>query len=257
MVDDFVAAARDYARRNPGDRAHAARLARLDPGWRPARPRLNLAPVRAQQAAARAEADTDRQARMRTVAPRTRPLDVGAARRAREAVAAAKRPPQAPPGATWTVDPGGRWCWALVDPVLGGDTWARLALGLASAGGLHSLHARPGPCGGDVGEMVMRRSPDGELWAVVTVDTAKAGPAPVRTVRHELAHVADEIARVRAAGGPEAWADVVRCRDEEQAEAFARGAELWLTPEMTAAQVIARAAAHQAARRSRTRVRGR
>ncbi|MFD9517669.1 hypothetical protein [Streptomyces sp. NPDC059979] len=254
MID--FAAARAYADRTP-DAEHVQLLASLDPGWKPtARPPLNLAPVRAQQAAARAQADADRQPRMRAEPTPARTLDVGAVRRARLTAAAEERPPQAPPGATWAVDHGGRWCWALVDPVLGGDTWGRLALGLAAAGGLRSLHARPGRCGGDVGEMVMRRSPDGDLWAVVTVDTAKAGPTPVRTVRHELAHVADEIARVRAAGGPGAWADAVRCRNEEQAEAFAEGAEVWLTPEMTAAQLIARAAAHQA-RRSRARVRGR
>ncbi|MGP3685242.1 hypothetical protein ACTVZO_11105 [Streptomyces sp. IBSNAI002] len=217
-----LAAARAYARRNPGNAVHARLLASLDPSWRPPAP-LNLAAVR----------------------------------RVRDTAAAAERPPEAPPGATWAVDPAGRWCWALVEPGFGGDTWASLALGLAAAGGLRSLHVRPGSCGGDLGEMVLRRSPDGDLWAVVTVDTAATGPVPVRTVRHELAHVADEIARVRAAGGPKAWADVVRCRDEAQAEVFARGAEVWLTPEMTAAQVIARAAAHQAARRSRTRARGR
>ncbi|MFJ6481150.1 hypothetical protein ACIQK6_13650 [Streptomyces sp. NPDC091682] len=255
MID--FAAARAYAART-SDAGHARLLASLDPDWRPpVRPPLNLAPVRAQRAAARAQADTDRRAPVQAEAPRTRTLNVGAVRRAREAAAAAEWPPQAPPGATWAVDPGGRWCWALVEPGLGGDTWGRLALGLAAAGGLRSLHARPGPCGGDVGEMVLRRSPDGDLWAVVTVDTTATGPTPVRTVRHELAHVADEIARLRAAGGPEAWADAVRCRDETQAEAFAQGAEEWLTPEMTAAQVIARASAHQRARRPRTRARGR
>ncbi|MGW2582574.1 hypothetical protein ACWCYZ_14785 [Streptomyces virginiae] len=249
-VGSFVAAARDYARRHPGDVDHARHLALLDPGWRPPRPVLNLAPVRARQAAAaavveagRTRAEAARRDLARAEAARTRPLDVRAARQVRAEATAARRAPTAPPGAVHAVGPDGRWRWAYVAPEVGGSTWGRLALGLATAGPLTSLEVRRGGCGRDRGRTEIRRGEDGQLWAVVTV-SPEAGPTPAPTVRHELAHVADELVRLRTAGSPEAWHAEFWHRTSD-AERFAEGAETWLDPEMRAVDLLARAAAHQ------------
>ncbi|MFG2623200.1 hypothetical protein ACGFXC_36900 [Streptomyces sp. NPDC048507] len=247
-------AARAYARRNPGDAVQARLLASLDPSWRPPAP-LNLAPVRAEQAAARERAEADRRARSRAEAEaaRTRPLNVGAVRKDRAPVMVAQNAPVAPPGATRAVGPDGRWRWAYVDPQLvGGDRWASLALGLTTAGPLMSLDVRRGDCGTHRGLTEIRRGHDGQLWAVVTIspDVARA---PNSTVAHELAHVADEVMRLRTVGGVEAWLAEFRHRSGD-AEHFAEGAEDWLEPGMRAADVLARAAAHQD---YRARARGR
>ncbi|MFJ3635880.1 hypothetical protein [Streptomyces sp. NPDC090112] len=249
-----LTAARAYARRNPGNAVHARLLASLDPDWRPPAP-LNLAPIRAEQAAARERAEADRRARTRAEAEaaRTRPLNVGAVRKDRAAVMVAQSAPVAPPGATRAVGPDGRWRWAYVDPQLvGGHRWASLALGLTTAGPLVSLEVRRGDCGTDRGRTEIRRGADGLLWAVITV-SPDAGPTPAATLRHEFAHVADELVRLRAAGSVEAWHASFRHHTPD-AEHFAEGAEVWLEPEMRAADLLARATAHQD---YRARARGR
>ncbi|WP_405425569.1 hypothetical protein [Streptomyces erythrochromogenes] len=232
-------------------------LATLSAMAQPARPPLNLARVRAQQAAARAKAETDRRARMRAEAARRRPLAVQAAREARTEAAAARSTPTAPPGAVHAVGRDGRPCWAWIDPWLGvAAQWGRLALGLTAAGPLTSLEVRRGPCGERRGQTEIRRGDDGQLWAVVTISPDE-GPVPFRTLRHEFAHVADELERLRTMGTHEAWrAEFSTTHRSGDAERFAEAAEEWLDPQMRAVDVLARARAHQD-QRARWRGRGR
>ncbi|MCG6496626.1 hypothetical protein [Kitasatospora sp. A2-31] len=260
----YLAEARAYAARHPEDTSHALLLARLDPAWKPpavtaaAAPPVNRPPLdlraareamRAQQAAtarrpAAASAAPHRPApaappaKSRTVAPP----------RAAAAVTLARVPmPEPGPCALRFVASaaeGGGWRW--VDT--GSQTkWSRLAAGLVSAGPLQCLRLRRGRVlrPQHAGETHIRRDPGGALWAdVVIADDLRDGAD--RVIRHELGHVADEVARLAAHPTVDAWrAEFSRPGRTAAAERFARLAEDLIEPETTAAALLARAREEQ------------
>ncbi|MCX4525262.1 hypothetical protein OG982_06085 [Streptomyces sp. NBC_01551] len=281
MNAEFLAAARDYATRNPADRDHAAHLARIDPAWRGSgrtrmwmrdgadsrrfenvlqaqaaererdRPPLDLRAARAALQAARTGTPAPKAPapRTRPEAARTRPLNVGAVRKARETARAALTPPDAPPGALRFAASGG-WRWANLHPGLNSHRWERLARALTAAGPLVCLDVRPGACGGDRGRTEILRSPAGELWARITVDPVEAAQDLDAIMRHELAHLGDETVRLRDASTYAAWLREFHTPHRSAAaESFAMEAEDWVHPGTTAAELLARAEEHQAGRR--------
>ncbi|MEU1674804.1 hypothetical protein ABZ752_22655 [Streptomyces roseifaciens] len=232
---DVIDAARAYARRNPRDRRQAELLARLEGRTLPP---LDLTEARARRAATAAA-----QRPVRPAAPRTaRPVTLAPVRR-----------PDPPAGAVQFCGAGNTWRWAHLDPfVTAGRSWGRLAVGLVAAGPFQCLRVRRDDLPvSNQGQTRFHQDPDdGAAWVDVVVGrTVPAGEAG-RVIAHELAHVADEVARLEAVRSTAAWrqefADSHRTRS---AEAFALTAEEWVTTDTTAAQLLAAARDHQEQRR--------
>jgi hypothetical protein len=261
----FLTRAKEYAQRHPEDRKQAEIVARMDPAWTPPVhiPRgrtLDLTEARARMAAGASRSPVTASSTSPTApaaeapAPRPRTLNVGAVRAQRAAEAAARRPPLAPPGAMRFVADGS-WRWAYVDSRLpGARSWLRLTASLVSAGPLRSLDVRQGETVGHGGHTSFHQGDDGAVWASIAVDPAKCGNAhhTERVLRHELAHVGDELAKLSTVTAVAWWRSLNGdAHREAQAEAFAVAAEDWLRPDTTAEALIAAARAHQAGRRVR------
>ncbi|MFK0064191.1 hypothetical protein ACIQTN_33835 [Streptomyces werraensis] len=253
---EFLANAKAYAARHPEDQVQARIIASLDPGWTPPvvippGRSLDLTAARARLAAASSTPTTPP---AKAPAPRPRPLNVGAVRAQREAETAARRPPLAPGGAMRFVADGS-WRWAYVDSRLpGARSWLRLTASLVAAGPLRSLDVRQGETVGHGGHTSFHQGDGGAVWASIAVDPAACqGPHHVeRVIRHELAHVGDELAKLQTVTAAAWWRSLNGdAHREAQAEAFAVSAEDWLRPDTTAEALISAARAHQAGRRVR------
>lgn len=266
---DVLARARENARRNPEDRHQAELVAMLDPTWTPPvvippGRTLDLSAVRAERAAmtlappspaaSSAPAGAVRASAVPSAPVRRHSLNVGAVRARREAEAAARRPPLAPGGAMRFVA-SGSWRWAYVDSRLpGARSWLRLAADLVAAGPFRSLDVRQGETVGHGGHTSFHQGDGGAVWASVAVDPRKCGSQhhTERVLRHELAHVGDELAKLSTVTAAAWWRSLNGdAHREAQAEAFAVAAEDWLRPDTTAEALITAARAHQAGRHAR------
>jgi hypothetical protein len=167
-------------------------------------------------------------------------------RAAQRAAAAARTVPDAPPTAPQFVGHDGTWRWASVQPTApGGHRWERLAVGLVAAGPFRCLRMRGGHCDGDTGRAVFHQADDGTPWVDVVVDGGSTTTTD-RVIAHELAHVADEIARLQNAVTAAAWRrEFAHPHRTAAAEAFAIEAEEWVRPSTTAAALITAARQHQ------------
>ncbi|WP_179135033.1 hypothetical protein, partial [Azospirillum brasilense] len=136
----------------------------------------------------------------------------------------------------------------------GARSWLRLTASLVSAGPLRSLDVRQGETVGHGGHTSFHQGDDGAVWASIAVDPAKCGNAhhTERVLRHELAHIGDELAKLSTVTATAWWRSLNGdAHREAQAEAFAVAAEDWLRSDTTAEALIAAARAHQAGRRVR------
>ncbi|MFF5783223.1 hypothetical protein ACFY7Y_40710 [Streptomyces virginiae] len=240
----FIQRGREYAARNPQDRAHADLLASVagpDPTPPPpARPPLNLAAARARLAAARAQAAAPPRPAPAPRVARHASLNVGAVRRHQEAARAAARPPARPPYATTMAGPSG-WRWACLAGLglRDADRWSHLAAALAASSPFDSISARlvpPGSLGRDCGRAWFRQCPDtGTRWVEISIEGGGRPAETERVIRHELAHVA-EVATARDV-------DVAFTSSALAArgERFAVSAEEWLTHRTRAAELLAAA----------------
>lgn len=258
----FEHAAAAYARRHPGDTGHLRALAVVAPDLAAslaveqaaARRPLDLRAARAALAterAAQAPQEPPAPPPAAEPAPRafTHPLNLGPIRAAAAAERALRTPPVAPPDATQFAA-GGTWRWVRTGAVPQAAPWLRLAAELVAAGPLQSLELRPGrPAhpADPLGATHFRSDEHGATcWAVVEIDTDRAGRHLTDVIRHEIAHVADELVELEHAGSITAWHGTFRDpHRDDPAEAFAVSAEDWLTPATAAAELLA------AARRAR------
>ena len=247
-------AARQHAARNPESFAHAALLRRLDPSWSPpgtvraavpARPPvpsrpLDLTAARAALAARRQEQQRSAVAPARTPAPARPPLDLSQVRTGQDA----RRVPALTATGTRFTTRDGAWRWVDIQTgVPAARRWEHLAIGLTSASPFVGLRIRPGATGGGFdGRTWFHTSPDtGETWVDMVLDPHTADDTD-RVISHELAHVADEAARLQDAGTAAAWrAEFGAPHRSESAEHFAVDAEEWLRPTTSPATLLAHA----------------
>lgn len=269
--DNFLARAKEYARRHPEDRKQGEIIASMDPGWAPptaipAGRTLNLAEARARLAAtsartavvanegstARDTVPPVRRSSPLTERPRYRgALDVGAVRRQREAEAAARRPPVAPPSALRFVA-AGSWRWSLVDAsVPGARGWDRLAAELVAAGPLRSLRVRHGEvvAGADGAHADFRYGDGGAVWAEIVLRPELRGHQAERRLAHELGHVGDEVAKLQTVTAASWWSGFSDPHRSAAAETFAVDCESWVRSTTRGEEIVAAALRHQAGRR--------
>lgn len=279
-------AARSYADRNPGDRAHLTLLAGLDRRQAPGREELTAAVVQAlsrpEVLARLAEAMLDRRTRTASAAPVIpRPsapvLNLAAARAAMRTAPAPVRPParptaparslalyaarrtaeqpEAPRDALHSCAADGSWRWAAVDVMVpSAPEWESLAAGLVAAGPFRSLHITSGLLTSSYAITEFQHDGQGAEWVTVTVDRRLSPHQARRSIGHELAHVADEIARVELTASLDVWRSTfLHPHRTAQAEAFAHEAEEWVEPYTRAADLIAAARRHQEQRGPRRR----
>ncbi|MEZ3182959.1 hypothetical protein KYY02_31165 [Streptomyces pimonensis] len=256
-ADTLLARARLFAALHPDDTGHAEVLARLDPSWRPPAPASTL------EATGRAALDTW------LSRPGRPPLDLTAARTARVdqvqqppaapvLSAAAVRMPREPRGASGFYAPDTRERrWVLISPrVPSASRWTRYARRLLSLPGspFTALRVAVQQLPDTRGQAVFRTDPDnGRHWVEISVDPVRARPgrAMDRTLRHELAHVADETARRRQCTAA-AW--LAGFSDEHRStvgESFARHMEDVLTHQDDPEETVRAAQQWAAARRPR------
>jgi hypothetical protein len=266
-------AARSYAARNPGDLRHrtlldraeaapgeeltaaitralgrpeviarladalAVRRARVDTAAasRPAAPVLNLAAARAAMTAT----STPVPSQERRTAP-ARPI-------ALHAVRTTARQPEAPVHALRSFAADGTLRWAAADvEVSSAPEWESLAARLVAAGPFRSLHITAGHLTTADAETRFQHDAQGAEWVTVVVDRRLTGNRARRVIGHELAHVADEIARVELTASLDTWRRTfAHPHRTAQAEAFACEAEEWVDPHTRAADLIAAARRHQ------------
>ncbi|MFJ9745736.1 hypothetical protein [Streptomyces chartreusis] len=130
--------------------------------------------------------------------------------------------------------------------------WESLAASLVAQGPFRSLHITPGDL--TTADAMTRFQHDRQSaeWVTVVVDRRLPAHRARRAIGHELAHVADEIARVELTASLDVWRDTFthphRCA---QAETFAWQAEEWVEPQTRAADLIEAARRHQQQRGTR------
>ncbi|PZT74494.1 MULTISPECIES: hypothetical protein [unclassified Streptomyces] len=239
---DVIDAARDYARRNPGDLRQRELLARMEGRTLPP---LDVGAARARCTAAVAPPRPVQ----RPAAPPVRPP----APRPAPAAQYAMRGPDRPPGAVQFIGRDNTWRWVHIDPAAtDGRQWQRLAAGLVAAGPFQCLRVRRDALPADRrGHALFPVDPlTGAPWVDVVVSAAVPAGRTGPTLAHELAHVADEVVSLERAETVAAWhAAFSGPRRSAHAEAFAVACEDWVTTDTTPAELLAAARVHQEQRR--------
>nr|WP_107908842.1 hypothetical protein [Streptomyces chartreusis] len=218
-------------------------------------------------------------ARRARTAPRVpsqaRVLDLGAARAQMKAASGAARPPgrpggtsrpialhavrtvaqrpEAPPYALHSVAADGSWRWAAADvAVPSAPEWESLAAGLVAQGPFRSLHITAGDLTTADAMTQFQHDRQGAEWVTVVVDRRLPAHRARRALAHELAHIADETARVGLVASIDTWRSTfTHPHRTAQAEAFAWQAEEWVEPQTRAADLIEAARRHQQQRGTR------
>ncbi|WP_432034447.1 hypothetical protein [Streptomyces antibioticus] len=232
----FLESARAYAHRNPGDLRQRAMLEYLEGRTLPP---LDVGAARARRTAAAAPTGPVH----RPAAPLARPPAARPARAARYPVLR----PDAPPGAVSFIGRGDTWRWVHVDPAAtDGRPWQRLAVGLVAAGPFQCLRIRRDTLPDADGHARFLLDPrDSTPWVDVVVSSAVPAGRTGRTLAHELAHVADEVARLERTTVAAWHAEFDGDHRTASAEAFAVACEEWVTTGTTAAELLAAARDHQ------------
>ncbi|MEV5526345.1 hypothetical protein [Streptomyces prunicolor] len=163
------------------------------------------------------------------------------------AIRTVAQPPEAPSYALWSVAGDGTWRWSAADVMVPtAPEWESLAAGLVASSPFRSLHITAGLLTSV--EAATRFQHDGHdtEWVTIVVDRRLSSHQARRAIGHELAHVADETARVELTASLDTWRSTfTHPHRSAQAEAFAYQAEEWVEPHTRAADLIAASRRHQ------------
>ncbi|WP_406128015.1 hypothetical protein [Streptomyces sp. NBC_00989] len=175
----------------------------------------------------------------RPVAP-ARPISLHALR-------TVAQPPEAPSYALWSVAGDGTWRWAAADVMVPtAPEWESLAAHLVASSPFRSLHITAGLLTSVEAATLFQHDGHGTEWVKIVVDRRLPSHHVRRVIGHELAHVADETARVELTASLDTWRSTfTHPHRSAQAEAFAYQAEEWVEPHTRAADLIAAARRHQ------------
>ena len=163
------------------------------------------------------------------------------------------QPPEAPSYALWSVADDGTWRWAAADVMVPtAPEWESLAASLVASSPFRSLHITAGLLTSVDAATRFQHDGNGTEWVTIVVDRRLSSHQARRAIGHELAHVADETARVELTASLDTWRSTfTHPHRSAQAEAFAYQAEEWVDPHTRAADLIAAARRHQKQRGQR------